>query len=283
VATRQHPSGSVLTAEDAASGLNFLSAAAFAAYHLRRSEGWGVDPDQATRHMVSSQALMFNLFAPLAANPPWFAQTLRLALGRSDIQSVRRTSYEVAPARRSQYLGDMTRIDVLLELSTNDGSEIVAVELKLADRFNSRVVDVRERAAYRQLADVSGAWLDAAAALSGTKTNQLLRMHALALAMRNRDHGAGTKVTCLVLHHERDLAAVSMVGTYKSLVMEQENIVACGLAVFVDAMVSAAPGRSNKEDALALRARYTDESGSESLWEAYRRSGNRGIRRTGQG
>src|SRR5262245_54662138 len=60
--------GHWLDAEATGSGANFVVRAAHAAALRRRDAGKGVAP-RTFQNMLSSQAMCFNLFAPLAENP----------------------------------------------------------------------------------------------------------------------------------------------------------------------------------------------------------------------
>jgi hypothetical protein len=281
LATRGRLSGSVLSLEDGAAGKNFLNAEAADAYAKRREEGWGVDPQQTTRHMVSSQALMFNMFAPLAADLAWFSRCLAMSLDRPDIRAVTKVAFEFAPALRSNYLGDMTRIDLLVDIETEGGPEVVTVELKYADRFNSRTPSLGNRPEYRDLAARTGIWRDASAALESKATNQLLRMHALAVVIAERDREAGTKVSCLVIHHSRDKKAVAHTTLYRDLLTDAGQVRHVELGAFVEGMQHTAQEQRGTDLAAALWRRYVDDTESDALWIRYFGTGQSRVRWAG--
>jgi hypothetical protein len=72
--------GSILSAEDADAGLNFVTQSAKSLFTWRRRQGWAVDPVRCTSYLTSSQALTLNLFGPLRAAPAWASRVLSVLL-----------------------------------------------------------------------------------------------------------------------------------------------------------------------------------------------------------
>lgn len=249
--------GSVLCDEDAAAGFNFGSPEALELYRTRHAAGWGIDP-RCSAYMTSSQALAINLLGLLSADEAWFLECLKVWLKRSDLRGIAACELEFAPARRSLHLNDQTRIDALIVAVGDRGSEIIAVEVKYVDRFNSRHVDIAT-APYRELARRSGLWTVSPEALTDRRVNQLVRIHALATSYAlSLDIAA--PVSLLVLTHELDISAGQVIGDYQRYVRGQ-LVHRASLRDVCASVVAAAPvGR--RAAAQDLQLRYGTESKS---------------------
>lgn len=249
--------GSVLTDQDAAAGLNFGSPAAVDLYNTRHAAGWGIHPRCST-YMTSSQALTLNLFGLLSQHETWLLACLNTWLGRSDLSHVESLELEFAPARRSLHLNDQTRIDALVVVSGGCGTEVVAVEVKYADRFNSRLVNI-STPSYHKLARRSGLWPEPSQVLSNRRLNQLVRIHALATS-----HGlaidVGVPASLLVLAHELDTTAGTVVDEYKRCVAGP-LVHHASLRSACELIVAAAPS-NQRTIAQDLQLRYATESAS---------------------
>jgi hypothetical protein len=252
--------GSVLTDGAVAAGLNFGSPSAFRLYETRHSEGWGIDP-RCSAYMTSSQAMTINLFGLLGQDDAWLLECLKTWLGRPDLRRVESVELEFAPARRSLHLNDQTRIDVLVVAAGDLGTEVIAVEVKYADRFNSRLVDI-STSPYRELARRAGLWADAAKVLGGRRVNQLARVHALA-ASYSISLGVSAPASLLVLSHEMDASAADVVEEYRMLV-DGPLVHHVHLRNACRSVVDAAPPRYGSA-ARDLDVRYGSEAGSASI------------------
>lgn len=251
------PLGSVLHPEDAARGLNFTSVAALSLFEARRLEGWGVDPVRCTNALTSSQALTLNLFGPLVADKQRLAALLATILRRDDLEGVQDVRVEFAPRRRSEFLNDMTRLDVLAYAETANGVLPVVFEVKYADRFNSRKTPT-STPPYEELAEQSGLWHNDNVLLE-PRFNQLVRCHALASAVSVADRASALPVL-VVVHIAEDTGAAGLVDDYRLQVTDATLVRGVLLSDFVAAMGSSA------ED---LRERYCDMSPSQSDWTLY--------------
>ncbi|MEY1676080.1 hypothetical protein AB4Z55_18085 [Gordonia sp. ABKF26] len=270
----QRPMGSVLTDRDALAARNFTSPCARRLYERRRLEGWGVDPVRCTKYLTSSQALTLNLLGPLSEYPLWAARVLGRVMERPDVYEVVRLWVEFAPRRRSQYLDDMTRIDALIEMRTSRGAELLAVEIKYSDRFNSRQVYI-DRRPYRDLAAYTGLWRSVNAALQTPQVNQLVRCHALATIMSNDLIGKVSTANLLVVHHTEDRPSRQVAEDYVGYLNDPAIAHVATLDAFVEALAGTAVQPRERLIAANLRVRYTAESESEAAW---RMSGDRSLR-----
>lgn len=252
--------GSVLADDDAAAGLNFGSPTVFGLYESRHAEGWGIDP-RCAAYMTSSQALTINLFGLLGQDDAWLLESLNAWLGRSDLERVESVALEFAPSRRSLHLNDQTRIDVIIVAAGGRGTEIIAVEVKYADRFNSRVVDI-STPPYLRLAERAGLWADAAGVLGDRRFNQLARVHALA-ASHGLSLGVSAPASLLVFSHGMDASATEVVEGYRLLV-DGPLVRHASLRDACRAVVDAAPPR-HRAAARDLDLRYGSEAGSAGI------------------
>lgn len=262
------PCGSILTDADAMLGNNFTSDAARRLYEQRRTEGWGVEPIRCTKYLTSSQALTLNLFGLLTEDKKWAAKSLSLALGRTDINTVQRIWVEFAPKQRSKYLNDMTRIDAVVLLGTVAGEEILAIEVKYADRFNSRRVSI-DRAPYRQLASEVALWREPNELFASQSINQLVRCHALAAALTRDWLGYTREPTLLVLHHREDSNSRSVINNYKDHLAKPNLCRETNLDEFVTALAAASETDGQRSLVHALHARYVAEEDSETAWQSW--------------
>jgi hypothetical protein len=127
--------GHLLTDDDAGKGRNFLLKEAHVAAERRRRAGKGV-AERTFANMLSSQAMCFNIFAPLQSRLELAARVLRAWL--PDILNVEVLTIEHTPAR--DIFGDQSGrggvdCDLLIE-GTMSGSEqfLVVIETKFVER-----------------------------------------------------------------------------------------------------------------------------------------------------
>lgn len=252
--------GSILCDQDAEAGLNFGSQRALELYRTRHAEGWGIDP-RCSAYMTSSQALTINLISLLSEDEAWFLKCLNLWLGRSDLRGIRACKLEFAPTRRSLHLNDQTRIDTLVVATGDNGTEIIAVEVKYADRFNSRRVDITTPP-YRELANRSGLWTVPAQVLTDRGVNQLARVHALATSYA-LSRGITKPASLLVVAHELDGNAGQVVAEYQDCV-HGPLVHHVSIRDVCASLVATAPAR-HRAAGQDLQLRYGSESWSTSF------------------
>jgi hypothetical protein len=127
--------GHLLDEEAIAAGANFLHPAARASAEARAGAGKGVDPARTFGNMLSSQAMAFNLFAPLAADLD--LATAVLAPFVPGLGSVRSIELEHTPAAdvfRDQSKFGGVDCDVLVEFEARDRSRgVLVVETKFVE------------------------------------------------------------------------------------------------------------------------------------------------------
>lgn len=127
--------GHLLDPAAAGAGANFVTEVAFQAARNRQAAGKGVAP-RTFNNMLSSQAMCFNLFAPLAAKPDLATEVLAPFI--PGLATVRDVHTEHTPP--SDVFGDQTGrggvdCDVLVVGDWADGSTVVVViETKLVEK-----------------------------------------------------------------------------------------------------------------------------------------------------
>jgi hypothetical protein len=263
------PVGSILPPDAALAGRNFTSASARDLFLLRRAMGWGVDPVRMTSHMTSSQTLLVNLLAPMLQEAAWLRAVLRRALDRPDITAVSRSEIEFAPRARSEYLGDMTRVDALFWIEASNGPETVVLELKYADRFSSRRVDLLGNLRYASLANDSGLWREPALLFGNQQLNQLVRCHALAARTIQVESRTVSPATLLLVAHPHDSKAFAVYDTYRGHLVDPGKAKFVTLDMLISMAISAARSREQIGAMRRLEQRYLDHHLSESLWREH--------------
>jgi len=125
--------GHFLTQESADAGLNFILHEAFEAARARQQAGKGVAP-RTFENMLSSQAMCFNVFAPLSNRPELATQVLLPFI--TGLQSVSAIHIEHTPT--ADIFGDQTGrggvdCDLLIEGRTHGGRLVQVVEIKFVE------------------------------------------------------------------------------------------------------------------------------------------------------
>lgn len=262
---RNSPLGSILTPTAASAKLNFTSDAAAELYRRRRLDGWGLDPVRCESYLTSSQALTLNLFGPLISDMRWFAEVLKVVL-RREIVTVLNVMIEYAPTRPSEFLNDRTRADVLVSIDGGDAVEVVVIETKYSDRFNSRVVAIADNANFWRLAGQYGVWSDPDVSFRNPRMNQLVRIHALAQGYLERSAPGSDRTTLLVIRDGGDSEAAALVKEYADCVSQRERVIDCTVRDFIEAMELT--GREHETGTRALRIRYSEIERSETDYVA---------------
>lgn len=251
--------GSILAAQDAAAGLNFESSAAREAYHQRRSQGWGVEPVRCESYMTSSQALTINLLGPLLDAPSRTPRFLR-NLGVIDAEArTRSLAIERASARPSEHLNDHTIIDGYVEMDTERGSRVVAIETKLADPFSSRWLRIADRPQYKAANERFELWNPSAEAYGDRRIEQLARVHMLASSLGEM------AATLLIVHHPIDTKTPLAAELYRSTLNQPSAVLTVTIE---DAILALSDAGIPAEVVERLRTRYVDLDASRPYWDA---------------
>lgn len=263
-----------LSPDAAASGMNFVSEEAWFRYKIRRGQGWGVEPERCTSNLLSSQALTLNLFGTLAADPGWHAQVLNKVLGWGPGDVVD-TRIEYAPQCPSQHLGDKTRIDTLVDWRSDTHRRLIAVEVKYADRYVSRVIDICNSQYYQKLWSQCQRWKYIS---NAPRINQFYRIHGLAESIalvEDFERGAHSP-HFLLIHHDSDPIAQQVFQEYRATLNKdyQPSVTLLPLSRFVDAMAETAQNAAQAAACAQLNLRYLALHRSDYAWSSFKKRGS---------
>ncbi|MET4135387.1 hypothetical protein [Pseudarthrobacter sp. PvP090] len=259
--------GSVLVEADAASSMNFVGERPAREYSHRRAAGWGVDPVRCTKYMTSSQTLTFNMLSDAVSRQVECAELFGALSGRDDLERLTSYHFEYSAVGQQHFLGDRTHIDLLLEFKTKDGgTQVVAVETKLADRFSTRRTAGMHGAQYERLQEESGLWISMTASLMDNQTRQLTRCHALAQSVQQTYRPRG-HATMLTLLHDDDRNGIRSAAAYGHRVAVAGS---ARIATWGEYLNAARAANAIPETTLStLLKRYVDLSASEPSWVAW--------------
>jgi hypothetical protein len=268
--TSTTPRGNMLPSEAAERGLNFLTPEAFVAARARLAERTGaVEGFRLLHNLLSSQALVFNLFGPLFLDMAVATRLLR-ALLPGEVDAVTRVILEYAPQPRADYLGDRTAFDAFIQYRRPEGTDAFwGIEVKLADTFSPTPYDTPR---YRALTTRPGSpWKsDAGPQLADGRWNQLWRDHLLVEALRTHPlapHGHCGRLA--VVHHPADPEAAATVQRYATFLVDPAaELLALPLDRLVETWAAAAASDAERCWLAALRRRYLDLGESAPAWHA---------------
>jgi hypothetical protein len=263
------PCGTVLADRDAQEMKNFVGDEAARHYQSRRARGWGVDPFRCTKYMTSSQTLTFNMFGQAVGRPCQCAALFNALLGRADLVRLDQFHFEFSPAGTEYSLGDRTLIDLLLKFRTMSGEiQIVCVETKLADRFSTRRTAAMGGDRYAAIQEAFDVWRNMGDALEDNRTRQLVRCHALAHSVQQRDNGhTKRRAQMLTLLHPDDAVGGQATSTYESCVVERSTAKAVTWDHYL--REAANVGAVDRDVSQRLSDRYVNLAGSCGAWSGH--------------
>jgi hypothetical protein len=222
-----------------------------------------------TSHLTSSQTLLVNLLGPLLEDVNWLARVLKTTLNRPDIIEVLDAQIEFAPAARSKYLGDMTRVDAFFRVRSDAGIEAVVLELKYIDRFSTRRLPLATNRSYLDLAESAGLWLAPFDALSDDVTSQLLRCQALGTRTVQVEDGENIPATLLLVSHSTDPTASSVFARFRGHLQDPNRAMHATLDQFLLAAAETSSSQSGRNSIQLLTERYIDHDRSDRLWREH--------------
>ena len=181
--------GSILSAEDAAAGKNFLNPAIHQLAlreFLLREEDAAIDEERLMGNALSSMPLAFNLFGPLALDLH-LGSTVFKHLLPEFVQTVEQVLFEHSPARRDdRFLADRTAFDLAVLVITPAGERAtIFIEVKYSESLEGPIARPRER--YEEAAEEVRLYHDPASAiLRSLAIEQFWREHMLAQLIVDR-------------------------------------------------------------------------------------------------
>jgi hypothetical protein len=141
--------GSILSAEAARAGRNFLSPAIYRLVLqelLMREEDAAIDEERLFGNALSSMPLTFNLFGPLALDHDLATAVFRRLLP-DFVHTVEQIIFEHSPGRREdRFLKDRTAFDLAVRVITPDGEPAtVFIEVKYSESMEGPAARMRDR------------------------------------------------------------------------------------------------------------------------------------------
>lgn len=196
--------GNMLTREDGAKGLNFLTPKIFEIAKSRMEEDQGmVEEFRLLNNMLSSQPMCFNLFGPMVKDLNLAKRVVDHILP-GQVKEVITVKVEHAPEPASEYLNDRTAFDAFIDfVGTDDKRHFIGIETKLTEPFSQKEYDGE---CYRRWSDRDDSpWLkEAWSHLAEIRHNQLWRDHLLAVAMELHPESSYESGSLMLVYHPRD-------------------------------------------------------------------------------
>lgn len=262
--------GSLISAAAAEDGRNFLAPQVA---HLARTEmafreaGALIDQARLFGNLLTSSALVHNLFAPLRLSAALAARVMRRLLPELDIQEVKQVLFEHSPGRGDPALtGDRTAFDVAIIYKRSDGREgFIGFEVKYSE-------SMREAARGELgeplvgLARASGLFkAPASAVLRVAPLQQLFREHLLTQAALTRGDWAEATFCLLAPRHNHLVQTAA--GLYTAHLAGGGGDRAAFVSVELELMIDAIARSGEQDYAHALHDRYCDWSKLDTLTE----------------
>ena len=259
--TRRVRAGYRLRPDDARAGATFIDPATHTFVRralVLREPGSAWDVPKITGHLLSSQGLLLNLLAPLAADRD-LATTIWRRLLPDFVHSVTGIVFETAPARDDpSYLGDGTAWDARLDILTPDGEPgFIAVEAKFIEAMAGPAASHRPR--YAEVARASGLFVNPdAPALYRPGLEQLRRQHTLAGLMLDR--GLASRAHLVLLGPALNPRVTAVAQAYAAhLVDPTGQTGGIGFShLTLEAVLAAFVSAGTTDTARAFHARYLD-------------------------
>jgi hypothetical protein len=266
-AEAQSSFGSILSAEAANAGKNFLSVEV----HRVALQEWlmcepdaAFDPERTFGNALSSAPLCLNLFAPLALDLQLASAVFRCLL--PDVRTVEKIIFEHSPGRRNgcvledrRWLMDRTAFDLALYFVDDDGNRgTIFIEVKLSESMEGPSARLRER--YSEASKQVGLYRDPdSALLRSTALEQLWREGMLAqLAV---DNGVTPRAIFMAIGpslNRRVQAAFRLYQTELIDANQREPDRIAFAPLTLEAVIEAIAQAGALELAQALWARYCD-------------------------
>ncbi|ESX54730.1 hypothetical protein X760_27835 [Mesorhizobium sp. LSHC422A00] len=254
--------GSRLDSSAARAGVNYLRpdiAKLVRREMAYRERGALIDEARAWENLLSSSALVFNLFGPMKLDLVLAKKVLKAAFG-IDAKQVEAVHFETSPGRGDDaYIGDHTALDVLIAYTGKDAkSGFIGIEVKYSESRPGTATPVKER--HLEVARRSKLFVDPDdSALHQAPLRQFYAEHTLCYSMvherRHFDRGAFVVVSP-TLNHE--MAAT--IETYRRhLDPAGSNSLPFGV-VSLESIVAAISDAGETDLARKLDERYLDLS-----------------------
>lgn len=251
-----------MTTSDARSGANFLTPgiAKLVWRELAyRERGALFDEERLWGNLLSSSALVFNLFAPLKLDLSLARKVLRAAF-KLDVKTVAAVYFETSPGRGDErFIGDATALDVLIVYTDSKcASAFVGIEVKYAETTPANASPVKARLA--EVAAASGLFRDASdPALHRPPLRQFFAEHSLCATMTKQKGGEFERGSFIVVLPALNAEIDGAVRTFRSHLSERSSDVLPFSCVSVESIIEAMASSGEKAISAAFHERYLDQ------------------------
>nr|WP_145970987.1 hypothetical protein [Mesorhizobium sp. M4B.F.Ca.ET.089.01.1.1] len=153
-----------------------------------RERGALIDETRAWENLLSSSALVFNLFGPLKLDLA-LARTVLMSAFGINAKTVNGIFFETSPGRGdNSYIGDHTALDILVAYTDGDDrSAFIGIELKYSECYSGTATPVKDR--HLEVARRSRLFVDADdTALHRAPLRQFFAEHCLCQSMVYERH-----------------------------------------------------------------------------------------------
>lgn len=171
-------------------------------------------------HLLSSQPMVFNLFAALSLDLPLTTKVFA-ELSRGRCQQVTRIEFEHSPGRRNpEYLGDRSAFDVYIEYMGRTGPGIVGIEVKYHENMDNE--DPKDEAKgpnprYDEVANRAECFIvSKRAQLKEKPLQQVWRDHLLVASILQRDKHSFREGFFAFLSPKANDACNTAIASYQS-------------------------------------------------------------------
>jgi hypothetical protein len=207
--------GNMLTLTDGERGLNFLTPHCFTIAKRRMAEDRvRIEPFRLQCNLLSSQALGFNLFAPLVDDRELAGRFLQAILPGDPLE-VTRVALVYAPPPAQEYLNDRTLLDACLQYTlSGDKLGFVGVVTRLVEETIPKLFASPR---YRELTMHTGSpWLeDSLPNLVQPEISPLWHAQLLIEAMLRYPHSRYVRGHLIFVVHPQDQASAQAAQTYR--------------------------------------------------------------------
>jgi hypothetical protein len=260
--------GNMLTREDGARGLNFLTPAIFEVAKSRMEEEQGmVEEFRLLHNMLSSQPMCFNLFGPMVTDHK-LAKRLFNQIFPGEVKEIVNVKIEYAPEPASEYLDDRTAFDAFVDFIGPDNKcHFIGIETKLTEPFSQKEYD---GPAYRRWSDREDSpWLkEAWPKLANIRHNQLWRDHLLSVAMTVHSQSPYDSGFLMLIYHPKDKQCDETKEIYQNLLKpEDKSFLDYPLDKLIKAIDPQLESDSQKNWLNDFKKRYLTLSLSEQEWQ----------------
>lgn len=254
--------GSILSAEAAGAGRNFLSPAIYRLVLqelLMREEDAAIDEERLFGNALSSMPLTFNLFGPLALDHDLATAVFRRLLP-DFVHTVEQVIFEHGPGRRKdRFLQDRTAFDLAVRVVTLDGEPAtVFIEVKYSESMEGPAARMRDR--YNEASRQVGLYHDPdSAILRSLAIEQLWREHLTAsLAV---DNGVTSRAIFMAIGPRLNRRVQAAFRVYEAELLDADRRDPDRVAfapLTLETVIEAIAAAGASDLAQALWARYCD-------------------------